>query len=82
VAKRREPLTGKAKRNNDLTYDVLGGATFEEVAKSYGFNSRQAAQKAFRLTVVNFFLPYQLEKLGENRNKINHLRGLWKNSMV
>ena len=75
-------LTGKAKRNNDMTWDVLHGKTLDAAAKLYGFNSRQAAQKAFRLTAVNFFTRSYTKEIVSNGYKISYLRKLWKNTQL
>lgn len=75
-------LTGKAKRNNDMTYDVLDGLTLQEGADLYEFKSRQAAQKAFRLTVVNFFTQSYRKDIIENGYKISYLRNLWKSTQL
>jgi len=70
-------LTGKDKRNNDMTYDVLDGMSLSAAAKAYGFNSKQAAHKAFRLTCVNFFTQSYLKEIAENNYDIKHLRKIW-----
>lgn len=75
-------LKGKAKRNNDMTYDVLDGSTLSDAAEAYGFNSKQAAQKAFRLTVVNFFMPSEQAGIVNNNYSISYLRKLWKNTQL
>lgn len=75
-------LQGKAKRNNDMTYDVLEGMTLQKAAAAYGFNSRQAAQKAFRLTVVNFFLQSNHSGIVKNRYDIEYLRKLWRETQL
>lgn len=82
MKKLRGPLTGKAKRNNDMTYDVLSGVTLEDAAEAYGFNSKQAAHKAFRLTAVNFFAPSYRKGIIEKGYNIGYLRKLWKETQL
>ncbi len=75
--KERIELTEQQRRNYRITYDVLNGATFEEAAKLHGMNSAQAAQKQFRLTVINFFLPYRQPEIIKKNYDIKFLRRLW-----
>ncbi len=64
---------------------VLEGMTFERAAAVYGFNSRQAAEKAFKANVlndilasVNFFGSQEIEEIKKTGNDIKAMREQWR----
>jgi len=75
--KKRIILSTRERTNAHLTHDILHGMTFEAAAEEYNINSAQAVQKRFRLTVINFFSPYQQEKIIKKDYDIKYLRKIW-----
>lgn len=63
-----------------MTVDILEGMEIKDAAVKYEIGTKQAAQKAFRLTVVNLFLFEDRQLIINNNYKISLLRQLWKKS--
>jgi len=61
-----------------MTKDVLNGATFEEAAIDHKFKSKQSASRAFKVTLVNFFMGYELEEIKKKGNNIKAIRRKWR----
>jgi len=70
------------KKYYHITMDILNGMTFQEAAEEYKLNSRQYAQKIFRLTVVNFFTMSYTKEIVKNNYNIKYLRKLWKDTQL
>lgn len=79
MAKKKPPYN---RRNHLMTVDILDGMELKDAAIEYGIGTKQAAQKAFRLTAVNLFLSDDREKIIKSNYDIRILRDLWLKSKI